>query len=160
MLVAASGQPRQGGEPVQPDPFPQPQPHHEDFGSGIVNAVTICRIQPVAITFNPLKPGIGVTAATHFNTVVVTPETAKGPGADPDPVMGAPVDQVMAAFLSRVGMVGNLIGGESGISAAEAGQIKQRPCVIIFRHWHQATAMTAPERGARLKRELIKRQMR
>ena len=81
------------------------------------------------------------------------------PGANPDPVLGLPIDKIVTAFCAWPCMVRNFIGRHAGIPHDPGGGCIHVSCQTIIGNQTFTTPGAGEEMGAGLDRQLIERHM-
>ena len=82
-----------------------------------------------------------------------------GPWANAGIVMSTPVDKVVPAFRPGSGVIGDFVGGQSGVTADTLGEVIEVARHVVVRHDKLARLVQAKKWRVRLDGQLVKREM-
>src|SRR5581483_7862183 len=139
------------------DSLRETQAHHDHFGKsfGRGDVVTLPRRMPVA--FDRLQPRLGRPMLPRGELAAVYGDAAVGARAGADIIAIAPIGAVVAGFVTRPRMVGDLVGGHVGFGQSRGGPFEELRLVLFRRQGEIAAGVALLEGGAGLDGELIER---
>src|SRR5262249_50369343 len=95
------------------DAFGEPKAHQQELVGGLARGERLVGDDAMAARLDAQKPSLGPLLGRSRAALAVDVKAAVGARSDPGIFVGAPVDEVVAAFGARPRVVRNLIGRQS-----------------------------------------------